>query len=196
MENVSTRKPHSGNGGYVCERKARLGGHVVVYDAPAAGISTDGYRWVVMHEPSSNHVAIKTERQARELMKALAEARTIEEACLYADVFPAGEEDPTNDNPVRDWEQAPARSNPDDLQAALDRFLEDPENAPTDAGKGALSFAFGSSPTPAALRRELSYIEEALARPAEDGPAWHARRARLEARAAAIRSALELEARP
>jgi hypothetical protein len=29
---VQTRKPHAGNAGYVCERKARLGGHIVVYD--------------------------------------------------------------------------------------------------------------------------------------------------------------------
>jgi hypothetical protein len=72
----------------VAERvvKAWPGGHVVIYDrvgiqreispgqvvrAPADWIDgTD--RWVVMHEPSSVHVTVTTERTARELMKAAA----------------------------------------------------------------------------------------------------------------------------
>jgi glycine/D-amino acid oxidase-like deaminating enzyme len=130
MENVSTRKPHAGNAGYVCERKARLGGHVVVYDAPIAGIATDGYRWAVMHEPSSGHVVVKTERQARELMKALAEARTLDEARLHADgIFPVDED------------QAPAPATPEN-PADLERFLADPENEPSAEGKAALRRAF------------------------------------------------------
>lgn len=85
-------KPHAGNAGYVCERKARLGGHVVVYDRTAGFDCDAGERWIVQHEPSGRHVAIATERQARALMKSLAEARSIDDARAIADVFPAGDE--------------------------------------------------------------------------------------------------------
>jgi phytoene dehydrogenase-like protein len=55
------RKPHAGNAGFVCERKARLGGHIVVYDRKRGCDVDAGERWIVMHEPSSRHVAIQTE---------------------------------------------------------------------------------------------------------------------------------------
>lgn len=114
---MTTRKPHAGNAGYVCERKARLGGHIVVYDRQAGFDCDAGERWIVQHEPGGRHVAIKTERQARELMKGLAEARSIEEACAFADLLP----------PVEDLEvdQAPAAA-PASAEAqrdALERFF-------------------------------------------------------------------------
>jgi len=68
----SNRKPHNGNAGYVCERKCRVGGHIVIYDRDRTDIDAD-HRWIVMHEPSSVHVAIKSQRAARDLMKSLAD---------------------------------------------------------------------------------------------------------------------------
>ena len=74
----SVRKPHRGNAGYVCERKSKhpkLPGHFVIYDrdaSPSPGIDAD-HRWIVMHEPSSAHVAVASLRSARELMKAMAD---------------------------------------------------------------------------------------------------------------------------
>lgn len=135
--NVSTRKPHAGNAGYICERKARLGGHIVVYDRKAGADVDADERWIVMHEPSSNHVAIRTERDARELMKALAEARSIDEARQYADgIFPVDEADEELEAPRR-----PAAPT-DQERAALARFLADPENEPSAEGKAALLEAF------------------------------------------------------
>jgi hypothetical protein len=61
------------NAGYVTERKSKhpkLPGHFVVYDRdaiPSPGIDAD-VRWIVMHEPSSNHVACSSLRNARALM--------------------------------------------------------------------------------------------------------------------------------
>lgn len=80
MENAmttSTRKPHNGNAGYVCELKSKhpkLPGHFVIYDRdadPSPGIDAD-HRWVVMHEPSGHVVAVKSLRDARALMKSMA----------------------------------------------------------------------------------------------------------------------------
>jgi hypothetical protein len=88
---VNPRKPHAGNAGYVCERRARLGGHLVVYDRNSGFEIDAGERWILMHEPSGRHVAMPTEGAARETMKALAEARTLHEARLVADLFPAAD---------------------------------------------------------------------------------------------------------
>ncbi len=123
---TAARKPHAGNAGYVCERKARLGGHIVVYDR-SAGFEIDAdHRWIVMHEPSSNHIAIRTEREARQLMKDCAEARAIEEA--PADIFPSV------DQPDLSGAPAAAAATIGDaelpaLEDLVDRFMEatDPE---------------------------------------------------------------------
>lgn len=70
---MSTRKPHMQNAGYVTERKSKhpkLPGHFVVYDRdanPSPGIDADE-RWIVMHEPSSHHVAVSSMDKARALM--------------------------------------------------------------------------------------------------------------------------------
>lgn len=74
---MSNRKPHNDNAGYVCELKSRhpnLPGHFVIYDrdaTPSPGIDADS-RWIVMHEPSSHHVAVPSLRDARALMKTMA----------------------------------------------------------------------------------------------------------------------------
>lgn len=74
---ASIRKPHNDNAGYVCELKSKhpkLPGHFVIYDRdadPSPGIDADE-RWILMHEPSSHHVAIGSLKHARELMKAAA----------------------------------------------------------------------------------------------------------------------------
>lgn len=71
------RKPHNGNAGYVCELKShhpKLPGHFVIYDRnakPSPDIDAD-FRWVLMHEPSSYHVAFKTLADARYAMKEMA----------------------------------------------------------------------------------------------------------------------------
>jgi hypothetical protein len=143
------RKPHAGNAGYVCERKARLGGHIVVYDRQAGFEIDADHRWIVMHEPSSNHVAVRTEREARQAMKDLAEARSLEEAPI-ADIFPSADapdlsaaELPTPTKGSRPAPRQPAAGVTPEERADLDRFLADPENAPTPEGKAALRRAFG-----------------------------------------------------
>jgi len=74
---MSSRKPHNQNAGYVCERKSshpKLPGHFVIYDRdanPSPGIDADD-RWILMHEPSSYHVSVRSLRLARELMSAMA----------------------------------------------------------------------------------------------------------------------------
>jgi hypothetical protein len=78
METVSKRKPHSSNAGYVSERKSKhpkLPGHFVIYDRdadPSPGIDAD-QRWIVMHEPSSHHVAVSSLLHARALMYDMAD---------------------------------------------------------------------------------------------------------------------------
>jgi hypothetical protein len=149
-EKNATRKPHAGNAGYVCERKTRLGGHIVVYDRKNGFDCSADYRWIVMHEPSSLHVAVQTERQARQMMKDLAEARTLEAALEIADVFPrrATNELGRDDDGAVDAPKASRRrrqaAGPTDEQraAALERFLADPENEPSAEGKAALRVAF------------------------------------------------------
>ena len=85
---MSTRKPHNSNEGYVCELKCTLGGHIVIYDAKRATWIDAAERWVVFHEPSSLHVCVKTLATAREIMKTVARAITLEEAQKGADILP------------------------------------------------------------------------------------------------------------
>lgn len=87
----SKRKPHNNTPGYVCELKARLGGHIVIYDRfkGADWIDAAG-RYVVMHEPSTRHVAVHSMRQAREVMKGVATATDFDYATIYADILPRG----------------------------------------------------------------------------------------------------------
>jgi len=77
MKKTNNHKPHMHNAGYVTERKSnhpKLPGHFVVYDRdanPSPGIDADE-RWIVMHEPSSYHVACPSLSKARDLMVAMA----------------------------------------------------------------------------------------------------------------------------
>ncbi len=74
---MSTRKPHSGNAGYVAERKSahpRLPGHFVIYDRdanPSPALDADD-RWIVMHEPGSAMVSCRSLALARKVMVAMA----------------------------------------------------------------------------------------------------------------------------
>jgi hypothetical protein len=103
-------KPHAGNAGYVCELKAKLGGHIVVYDR-AKGCDIDaGDRWIVMHEPSSLHIAVASQRLARDIMQGIARATTRNEALRFADILPRAEDTPAA-------ALAPAK-----LEALLDRW--------------------------------------------------------------------------
>lgn len=144
METFSSgRKPHAGNAGYVCERKAYLGGHIVVYDRTKGADADADERWIVQHEPSSNHIAIKTESQARALMKSLAEARSIEEARQLADgIFPQAEPAELAQAPAAEARRPSAGISDAERKAALERFLADPENEPSPEGIAALRKAF------------------------------------------------------
>ena len=61
------------NAGYVSGRKSkhpRLPGYFTIYDRdadPSPGIDADE-RWIVLHEPSSYHIAIPTLDHARAVM--------------------------------------------------------------------------------------------------------------------------------
>jgi hypothetical protein len=76
------RKPHNVNAGYVCElvsKHPKLPGHIVIYDRdaePSPGIDADE-RWIVMHEPSSHHVAVPSLAAARLVMKAMANGSNV-----------------------------------------------------------------------------------------------------------------------
>jgi tRNA G10 N-methylase Trm11 len=70
--NTTNRKPHSNNAGYVAERKCAAGGHVVIYDREKGFELDADKRWVVMHEPSSVHVAVRSRTMAYDVMKAAA----------------------------------------------------------------------------------------------------------------------------
>lgn len=88
VEGISTRKPHNGIAGYVCELKCKraCGGHVVVYDRERGADWIDAdERWVVMHEPSTLHVAVSSLRHAREIMK---DAATDTGRPAFADIIP------------------------------------------------------------------------------------------------------------
>ena len=79
-----TRKPHSGNAGYVSERVSKhpkLPGHFVIYDRNLAGIDAE-HRWIVVHEPSrvgaaAHHVAMPNLPAARALMVAMARGEDV-----------------------------------------------------------------------------------------------------------------------
>jgi hypothetical protein len=69
------RKPHMNNAGYVTERKSKhpkLPGHFVVYDREAGFEIDADERWIVMHEPSSYHIAVPSRRVAQLLMASMA----------------------------------------------------------------------------------------------------------------------------
>lgn len=136
---MTSRKPHSGNAGYVCELRCKLGGHIVIYDRQngADYIDADD-RWIVMHEPSSLHVSVRSLAHARDIMKGVARAETRHDACLYADILPHDTDDGGAEMKAREEKlSAP------DRKAALDRFMADEENHPTEEGKAALRVAFG-----------------------------------------------------
>lgn len=89
----SARKPYNNRPGYVCQRKCELSGHIVIYDRlhkdGGCDIDADS-RWVVMHEPTGHHVAVKTLAHARQIMDGVANAATLKEARRHAaDLFPA-----------------------------------------------------------------------------------------------------------
>ena len=65
----SKRKPHNQNLGYVAERRCPWGGHIVIYDRERGFDCDASERWIVMHEPSSLHVAVRTKALAYEVMK-------------------------------------------------------------------------------------------------------------------------------
>lgn len=121
MTNVSTRKPHAGNAGFICERKARLGGHIVVYDRKRGCQVDADERWIVMHEPNSRHLAIATETHARHVMKTLAEARTVDEARAIADGFFSDTAEELAENQEQPTAAAPA--DPAAVDEALERFF-------------------------------------------------------------------------
>lgn len=73
---VSKRKPHNHIPGYVAERVSKhpkLPGHFVIYDRNKGFEIDADERWIVMHEPSSAHIAVKTLAIARSIMYAAAE---------------------------------------------------------------------------------------------------------------------------
>ncbi len=71
---MSKRKPHNGNAGYVCELKCRRqqGGYIVIYDRNKGFEIDADSRYIVMHEPSSRHVAVTSMPTARAIMKHVA----------------------------------------------------------------------------------------------------------------------------
>lgn len=141
-------KPHRGNAGYVCEMRAKLGGHIVIYDREKAGID-GGDRWVVMHEPSSLHVTIHSLKAARQTMQGVAHARTIAEANEHAQIIPqpGGNSAEADDDGAQDTVKTQKRlarkaASDEESNAALDRFMADHENEPSEDGKAALRKAF------------------------------------------------------
>jgi hypothetical protein len=68
---MSNRKPHSINTGYVAERKVQhaIGGHVVIYDRNKGFDCDADERWIVMHEPTGTHLAVRNRVMAYDLMK-------------------------------------------------------------------------------------------------------------------------------
>lgn len=87
------RKPHRNDDGYVCELRCRLGGHVVIYDRQRGADWIDAdERWIVMHQPSTRHVAVPSLAFARDIMRGVARAESVRAAQVYADMLPEPEE--------------------------------------------------------------------------------------------------------
>jgi hypothetical protein len=65
------KNPYKKNAGYVDSRISnhpKLPGHFVVYDRNKGFDCDADERWIVMHEPSSHHIAVKSLIQAKEIM--------------------------------------------------------------------------------------------------------------------------------
>lgn len=145
-------KPHRDLAGYVCEMKAKLGGHIVIFDREngASDIDADE-RWIVMHMPSTQHIAVQSQAIARDVMKGVAKSTTINEACRYADILPRRAENgaAADDEGAEITERNERRHRKADAytdkqrDADLDRFMADPENEPSPEGKAALHRLFG-----------------------------------------------------
>jgi hypothetical protein len=135
-------KPHRGNAGYVCEMKCKLGGHIVIYDRESGFECDADSRWIVMHEPSSRHIEIKSLRDARLVMKGVAKAKTVSEARQHADILPTVEDNADHEEPVDKVRRGGFVVSDAERTAALDRFMADPENEPSPEGKAALAKAF------------------------------------------------------
>lgn len=87
------RKPHNALPGYVAERRAKLGGYVAIFDRESGAdwIEADD-RWIVMHMPSSRHVAVRNRAQAYAVMNGIASCNTVNEAQAWADILPETDE--------------------------------------------------------------------------------------------------------
>lgn len=87
------RSPYVHDVGYVASRRCLLGGHVVVYDRSkmADGEIDADHRWIVMHRPSSHHVAVPTRIHALWVMWGVAGAKNDDEARFHADILPREE---------------------------------------------------------------------------------------------------------
>lgn len=68
--NMSNRKPHNKDAGYVAEKIFRpTGAHVVIYVAAAQGIDVDGNRYAVVCSKHSTICGVQSVPKARVLMK-------------------------------------------------------------------------------------------------------------------------------
>lgn len=70
----SKRKPYNHLAGYVASRKSKhpTGGHFVIYDRSKGFDCDTDERWIVQHEPSGRHVAVRTKDIATDIMKSMA----------------------------------------------------------------------------------------------------------------------------
>ena len=67
---TSVRKPYNDRAGYVASlRSGANRGWVVIYEAEAQGLDTDGCRYAVVCETHSTICAAKSLKRAREIMK-------------------------------------------------------------------------------------------------------------------------------
>lgn len=82
------RSPYTRNAGHTASIPAKLGGWIVVYDR-SRGFELDADdRWIVMHEPSTGHISIKSREKALFIMHAVANADSISAAQVHADILP------------------------------------------------------------------------------------------------------------
>jgi len=139
-------KPHRDDAGYVAEMKCKLGGHIVIYDRENGGNWIDAdTRWIVMHQPSGNHVAAKSLSMARSTMQGVAKARTVSEACEHADILPVrNDQVGSTDVAERQARTATPRRPQAEVDADLATFMADPENEPSEAGIAARRRLFAS----------------------------------------------------